>query len=761
MRHYEKEQIANFVAGGCTVFEQNAIKRHIEDCPQCHEVYKQELAFALSVKRTLEKSVSSVAPSHLLDARIRREIDIICAQKARRAQMPRWAVAMSVATSFLIVVYGFFFYAPVVGASHETPAQAVVSSMFDPLFKKAVSIIPGNIDSMSTTYEKLAFLNVLCDRYGVCDSERAKLIIQQKYGYNDVFVSSLLSLAMDISSDDVLPLISKGKTPGQVFSAVGVPFSRQVSSADELEKQIASTQAEIKTRNSLGLDIIKTSDGKIIAPEGVVIPADKIPGEAGQYRVIIDRNNDSVVSSKQVNPIVSVVGEIKELLLQNGQIIVVNKYGKSSKVSLGFETRIFRYSEPILSVQLDIGQQIVVQGIPDGENVVATFIDVEEKNTNVKLRGSVAEMGKDDKGRPFISISGFGSSLFTNPATKFVGKVVSGSYVEFEATGNEILGYTVTKITLIPPKEKPPVNEELVKMNGLVVNVTTDEGSRKLFLLNDGTMVYYSANTKFNGKLAEGMFVELSGAITKVFDEKGALIPTKHIDARTVTVKDPGKPSQFAFAGELTTIRCLSTCSWVKAEGLTEITVKGQSTPFLIHPDTIGHGLITPQRVGQIVILEGRNVGGIMLVDKAQTTDPTKQIVRGGIIASIVGNTITLDDGKTANIAPYTVKEGSFDVGSEVVLTCMESDGKLIILKIESKIAEIATTKWLQVTSFDGNELVLEDGTKMQVTSETKILFGVAKLKGNSSMLKAGVTVACTYRKTSTNIATEILIQTQ
>lgn len=761
MRHYTKEQIANFVAGGCAVFEQNAIKRHIENCEQCHALYKQELSFALSVKRTLEKSVSSVAPSHLLDARIRREIDLICAQKAKRAHLPRWAVAMSVVTSFLIVVYGFFFYAPIVGASHETPAQAVVSSMFDPLFKKAVSLIPSNIDSMSTTYEKLAFLNVLCDRYGVCDSERAKLIIQQKYGYNDVFVSSLLSMALDLSSEDVLPLISKGKTPGQVFSAAGVPFARQVSSADELEKQIATTQAEIKSRNSLGLDVIKTSDGKIIAPEGVVIPADKIPGEAGQYRVVIDRKSDSVLSSRQVNPLVSVVGEIQELALQNGEIIVANKYGKISKVSLGFETRIFRYNEPILSVQLNIGQQIVVQGIPNGQNVVATFIDVEERSVDVKLKGSVAEMGKDDNGRPFISIGGFGSSLYTNSSTKIVGKVTSGSYVEFEAKGNDIIGYIATKITLIPPKEKPPVNEELVKLSGLVVNVTTDEGSRKLFLLSDGTMVYYTKQTKFTGKLAEGMFVELSGAVEKVFDEKGVLIPTKHIDARFVTVKDPGKPSQFAIAGELTTIRCLSTCSWVKSEGLTEITVKGQSVSFLIHPDTLGHSLVTPQRVGQMVILEGRNVGGIMLVDKAQTTDPTKQIVRGGIIASIAGNLITLDDGKTAYLAPYTVKEGAADVGTEVVLTCMESDGKLIILKLEAVTSELATTKWLQVTFFDGNELTLEDGTKIQVTSDTKILFGLAKLKGNPSMLKSGVVVACTYKKLATNIATEILIQTQ
>jgi hypothetical protein len=761
MKHYTREQIENFVAGGFNAFEQKAIKHHIQECQQCHAMYKKELSFALRVRENLDKSVSCVAPSHLLDARIRREIDLICAQKARRAYLPRWAVAMSFVTSFLIVVYGFFFYAPIVGASHETPAQAMVSSMFDPLFKKAVSLIPSNIDSMSTTYEKLAFLNVLCDRYGVCDSERAKLIIQQKYGYNDVFVSSLLSIALDLSSEDILPLISKGKTPGQVFSAAGVPFARQVFSADELENQIVTTQAEIKSRNSLGLDVIKTSDGKIIAPEGVVIPADKIPGEAGQYRVVIDRKSDSVLSSKQVNPLVSVVGEIKELALQNGEIIVVNNFGKTSKVALGFETRIFRYNEPILSVQLNIGQQIVVQGIPNGQNVVATFIDVEEKNREVRFIGNVADLGKDDKGRSFISIGGFGSSLYINSTTKIAGKIISGSYVEFEASGNDIIGYIATKITLIPPKEKPQVNEELVKLSGLVVNVTTDEGSRKLFLLNEGTMVYYTSQTKFTGKLAEGMFVELSGVVAKVFDDKGALIPTKHIDAKTVTIKDPGKPSQFAIAGEMTTIRCLSTCSWVKSEGLTEITVKGQSVSFLIHPDTLGHKLVTPQRVGQMVIIEGRNVGGIMLVDKAQTTDPTKQIVRGGIIASISGNVITLDDGKTAHLAPYTVKDGVVQVGTEVVLTCMESDGKLIILKLESVTSELATTKWLQVTSFEDNELILEDGTRIQVTSDTRILFGVAKLKGNPSMLKAGVVVACTYKKLATNIATEILIQTQ
>ncbi|HNW31481.1 MAG TPA: hypothetical protein PKN77_02250, partial [Caldisericia bacterium] len=166
-------------------------------------------------------------------------------------------------------------------------------------------------------------------------------------------------------------------------------------------------------------------------------------------------------------------------------------------------------------------------------------------------------------------------------------------------------------------------------------------------------------------------------------------------------------------------------------------------------------------RKGQIVILEGRTIAGVMLVDRAQVTDPTTQIIRTGIIVKMDQKMLMLDDGSTFILKSFTSMADDAAIGSTVSVTCMESDGSLIALKVELKEAEPEITSWLTVASFENGELVLEDGTRFLVTGDTKIWIGIAKEKGTPDMIVQGAKVACTYRKGQNNIALEILVQKQ
>jgi len=740
-KHLKENEILEIASGAIGPVKKAMAGVHIKSCKECAKKIEDEIAFREKVAEKLDKVASATTHSRMMDVRVLREIEVISKSKAPQRH-PKWAVAVSLVCSVLFFVYGFFFYAPVFGAAKETPAQAIVSGSFYPVIGQAGQLVPKHLDRMGNTYEKMAFFNILCDKYGVCEADRIKLVYQSGFDYKNVFVSSMLGMALDLNSEDVLNLISNGKTPGQVLSKLGVPFTSQLSAAGEFQNQVNVTKADLATRDTISFDVLKVGK-KITSPFPVNIPEG---GKDGHYIVRMDKNGKIISASpSKENAIWS--GMIESAAFEKNEFVIKLDDGTLATVKISYETTLKRYDDPILPNQLSAGQIVKAQGILSGKTLLAIIVDVREQDQKVSFKGLVADLDKSN-----VAINGFGSALYLNPKTIYKGKPSIGETVEVEAIGNDITGYKVISMVVIPkpPQEKPV--EKITVKSGIVVNVTTDEGGRRIFLLSDGTLVYYSRNTVFEGeKLSTGTVVAV----------KGVMDSEKQMDARTVNVKNQAVTQTFSIAGELVDIRCITSCNWVKAEGVSEITVKGVTSPFLIYPETVGHSVVTPSRKGQIVILEGRTIAGVMLVDRAQVTDPTTQIIRTGIIVKMDQKEFMLDDGSIFTLKSYTSKADGAAIGSTVSVTCMESDGSLIALKVELKEAEPEITSWLTVVSFENGELVLEDGTRFLVNGDTKIWIGIAKEKGTPDMLVQGAKVACTYRKGQNNIALEILVQKQ
>ncbi len=744
MRHLTKEEIRGYVMGGHSTFKRMAIWKHVKSCPDCMATLEREMAAERALQAKLDKLTASFVPSPMMDAKVKLAI-VSITSKPTRALLPRWVTSVASAAVVVLMSYGFFFYAPLFGAKRETAAQMVVSGMYGPVIKEAKGLVPTSIEASGATFEKLAFFNVLCDRYGVCAADRMRLI-NQGFAYSDVFISSLMSMALDLNSDDLLSLFATKKTPAQILSMLGVSFTSQISGAGQLKRQVDVTKDEIVKRQEVRLDVVQIN-GKVITP----VPGLELPklAQDGHYEARIDRDG-KVTSVQQSKDNSFIKGEIVAVRLDKNELDVKATNGKTFTVKIGFETSMTRYNEPILAVQISPGQLVDVFGYTAEGYILATMVAVAEVDSVKTVKGTVVDIDND-----FIAVRGFGLVLSLSKATKFAGKPQIGSEVELVAMGNDVQGYKVQKVTVTQKPTPPVADEKTVAASGVVVNVGTDDGGRRLFLLSDGTVVYYNKLTKIEGGKPEiGQIVQLVGV-----PDDGSEGKTTQITAKTVKLTTQTNPEAFAIAGDLSrTPLCLTSCNWVKKQGLTEIRIKGQSDPYLIYPETVGHDLITPNKVGQLVIIEGRRIGGVNLVDKAQVADPTKQIMRSGTIVSIDKDGILLDDGTKVHTKPYTLKEQGAVVGVAINATCIESDGALVAIKIELAQTEPVSTAWIEIASFENGMLTLADGTSLLVTAETKVMLALTRQKVDLSALAPGVKVACTYRKGSPNIALEVQV---
>ncbi len=744
MRHLTKEEIREYVMGGQSTLKRMAIWKHVKSCPDCMATLEREMAAERALQAKLDKLTASFVPSPMMDAKVKLAI-ISITSKPTRALLPRWVTSIASAAVVVLMSYGFFFYAPLFGAKRETAAQMVVSGMYGPVIKEAKGLVPTSIEASGATFEKLAFFNVLCDRYGVCAADRMRLI-NQGFAYSDVFISSLMSMALDLNSDDLLSLFATKKTPAQILSMLGVSFTSQISGAGQLKRQVDVTKDEIVKRQEVRLDVVQIN-GKVITP----VPGLELPklAQDGHYEARIDRNG-KITSLQQSKDNSFIKGEIIAVRLDKKELDVKATNGKTFTIKIGFETSMTRYNEPILAVQISPGQLIDVFGYTAEGYILATMVAVAEVDRVRTLKESTVV----DIDNEFIAVKGFGSALYLSKETKYAGKPQIGSDVVLDVVGNDVQGYKVQKVTVIQKPTPPAADEKTITASGVVVNVGTDDGGRRLFLLSNGTVVYYNKLTKIEGGKPEiGQIVQLVGV-----PDDGSEGKTTQITAKTVKLTTQTNPETFAIAGDLTGIACLTSCNWVKKQGLTEIRIKDQSDPYLIYPETIGHDLITPNKVSQLVIIEGRRIGGVNLVDKAQVADPTKQIMRSGTIVSIDKDGILLDDGTKVLTKPYTLKEQGAVVGVAINATCIGSDGALVAIKIELAQSEPVSTAWVEIVSFENGMLTLADGTSLLVTAETKVMLVLSRQKADLSALAPGVKVACTYRKGSPNIALEVQV---
>lgn len=749
MRHIDREKLALYVGGGLRTLERVRVWNHLRSCPECKLMLEAEIAFNKKIESKLRKITEHEIPSVLLDAKVKQSIDLITASHGHQL-LPKWAISLATSAVVLLSSYGLFFFAPLFGSSRETAAQAVVSGIYYPVFEKATNLVPTTLKNPGSDFEKQVFLNILCELYTICKADRDVLIHEKGYNYVDVFISQIMEKSLGVDDNTVLPLLAKGKTPGQIMSFLGISFPSQLSSTAELTKQIERFKQEIETRDYVDVPML-VKDGKVVS--GVTLNLKPEDLKDHQGAVVVTLKKDGTVLRINNEDTGYFSGTISRILDYNN-FELKSVTGKTITIRHSFETVLRRYEDPIAPTQLTEGQLVNITGTINPKSVIASIIDVTDPVVTIIQRGIVADLDKDN-----IALGGFGAALYMTSKTKIEGKIAIGGDVELTATGNDVRGYKVDRVKVLPKITTPTVVEELVSFKGIVFYHNLDESGIGKIYISDGEEIrevnYGLRRVKIEGeKLPLG-----EKAVGLKVDCLGVAESQKFQMARTIKVSKPTKIETFSLASELTDLRCLTACNWVKSEGLTKIKIMGIDESFLIYPETIGHSLMTPARIGQMVILEGRIIDGIRLIDVAQVTDPTKQTVREGKVVELASGILSLDDGTRIILKPYTHQPLNLVIGQVIRLICTDTVDGLVALTIEIAGTEPETTSWLKIKSFDGSILVLDDGTTIKVNAETKIRYGLTSEPGTPLMLVPGVLVACTYRPGATNIAIEIRIR--
>lgn len=745
MRHLKDEDIFNYRTGSLGGIKKLLVEAHLKGCPSCREKIEAEERLAKAFQARVNANLSRFEPSQMMDARVRRAIDTI----APTMPGPLVWVLRRVMTTGLVValvasVYSVFFYAPLFGSAKETPAQAVVSGMMTPVISKAKTLIPQSLYSNSQTIDKFIFLNIWCNSYNICEADRLRLIHLEGHNYPDVFIASLLGQLYSKPVDQILPMIEKGLTPGQIVSELNVPFTSQVTLVGQASNMVEQTKTDIESKKSVEVSIKKVN-GQIISPVKLSEEATKelLAKKDGVYDTDITRDN----KVEKVTPVPSGYGFYSGSVISvdtDRDIFKVKTDKGEITVKIAGETSLVRYGDSILPSQLYKGQNVQISATKVGDAFVATLVDVTEPDSTIETSGEIAAFENNS-----LAIRGFGAELIITASSVVKGTIEHGSLARITAIGNDIQGYRVKTITITKPYVKP-VREKLETVEGIVVAIETDDGGRRFILLSDGTMIGYSRDTKFQGEpLSIGMKVSSLGVMSGEHNQ----------DARVMNVTETAQAEGFEVSGEFDSMICLNNCSWVEAKGVSQVMLKGSGIQYIIYPKTVNHLKLNMAKKGQTVIFEGRVIEGLKLVDRIDVVEPQTQFIHKGQVVTVKNGLITLDDQTEIKIKSYTKSGKDAVVGATVSISCYRSDNGLIALEVNAQLEKAAiATGWTKIASFDGTTLSLEDGTKVEVTDSTEIVTGLLSEKVDKSALLPGLKVTCTYIPGTTNKAVKIMI---
>jgi hypothetical protein len=750
MRHLKDEEIFEYrtaITGGIKRALQTA---HIKKCDHCRSRLEAEEKLAAAFSRRLSANLDKFAPSNMMDAKVRHAIDEIA------PKMPSpfvWLLRKSLTTGLVIAlvasVYSLFFYAPLFGSAKETPAQAFVSSMMTPVISKAKSIIPQSIYSKSQDIDKYIFLNIWCSTYNICEADRLRLIQLEGHNYSDVFIASFIGQVYEKPVDKVLPMLEKGMTPGQIFSELEIPFTSQISSVGQASTLIDMTKTQIDTNKTVVLPI-KKENGKIFSP----IPLDdqsqkKILNQPdGVYDATIARDG----KLEETKAVPSGYGFHKGTITNvdyDKEVLSVQTDNGTITVKIASDTTINRYGQSILSNQLGVGQQTQINATKVDGLFVASLIDVADPDVTVNVNGEI--VAYENKS---LAVRGFGAELLITPTTQINGTIEKRSQAKIVAIGNDTKGYRVKSISVTkPPVNTNPTKEKLETVEGIVVAIDTDESGRKFMLLSDGMMIGYSTNQKFTKIQGEPL------AIGMKISSLGLMQGTHNQEARAIIVTDTDAAEGFEMAGELEDYKCLNNCSWVDTKGVSQIMLRGLGAQFVIYPKTVNHLKVNLTKKGQTVILEGRIIEGVRLVDRLEVVEPQNQFIHKGEIVSIENGLVKLDNQTQIRLRSFTRNASQVAVGKTASITCYKSDKGLVALEVKiDEGKDTVSTGWSKIASFNGTILTLEDGTKLAINDATEIVTGYLMEKGDKSSLIPGLKVSCTYIKGETNVAVKIMV---
>ncbi len=723
---------------------------HLATCKICRKKLSQERNFAKDAGLKLRKITSHAHPSKNMDNRVYAAISQIATQAVVKAPiMARWVTSLILVVVMISSSYGIFFYAPLVGAAHETPAEAYVSSRLMPVMASTDEVIPEPGHYLKSE----AFLNVWCDRLMVCASEYTRMVYLEGNNISDVFKASILGHEAGVSTESVLSLLRSGKTWGQILSELDISFTSQLSIHKKIADEIAATTKEIGEKATLEVTAYKHEDGHISSP--VPIPeevAEKL--QVGESKVEV--TDDGFTTGKiEPNPTPSLYTGVVTKIAAGNSAFTLKTADDAFTVRITYKTEMLRYNDYFVPSQLMVGHICTIDGEwVDGE-LIAKFLDAKEPIRETEAFGTVLDFDEET-----ITVAGFGSALYVGNDSEIKGELEVGAKVVFTASGNEIEGFTVDTLTSTPrPEPKPTPEEPKAEFTGVVVGVDINE---KLILLHDGSSVFYNKNTTF----ANGMTPSVGQKITSTALSSNTLKEEKFQDqAIMVAVDDnPDLTDRFEVAGEFTDHKCLNGCNWIKPEGVTEVELDHEKTStYLIIPMTEGHSVITPSYKGMTVIMEGFRASGVNLVTKVTVVDPREVKTHSGIITDISEkNILTLDDGTEIAIRPYTKSSNPITTGAKFQFSYWEDkSGNKKALEITAYREEkkIIKTDWLIVVVFDGEKLELSDGTVIMVDENTAIKEAILGTKLDETAVKAGLKVLCEYEiKGGINTALEISV---
>ncbi len=744
MKHLTNEQILEITGRGLTLSKKIKYGLHLLFCSSCREQVNAEKRFASKANRRLKRITSHAHPSKLMDSRVLAFIGQIAQEVVVKAPlMARWVFNMILVFALLSSSYGIFFYAPMVGSAHETPAEAYVSSKFLPVMAKTNEVIPDPNDYIKSE----SFLAVWCDNLMVCAPEYTRLIYLEGNSISDVFRASVLAHEAGVSTESVLPLVRNGNTWGQILSELNISFTSQLGLPESVSKSLSDTAQKIEELSTIQVTAFKHEDGHVSSP----IPLTETEKEnlpVGESYVEVDITSGQPTGNTEINKTPGLYVGVVERIGEGYSVFILKTKDNSFTVRLTNNTELLRYDDYLLPTQLTIGHICTVDGEwLDGE-LIATFLDAKEPPREIVSSGTVLYMDTES-----LTIAGFGSALYLDEKSIVTGKLEVDAKVEFTAVGNEIEGFVVKTLKSTPrPEPKPEPEAPKAEFTGVVVDV---DQSEKLILLHDGSSIFYNRNTTFTDK----MIPSVGQTITSTALSSNTLKDEKYQDQaiKVIVNSHPDLASKFEVAGIFTSHRCLNGCNWLKPEGVTEVELdNNKNEMFLIIPSTDGHSLITPSYKGMTIIMKGFVAGGVNLVTHVEIIDNRELQTRSGIVTEISEDktSVTLDDGTIISIRPYTKNAEFINLGERFQFSCwLNSENNLTALSCKTQETRDITqmNSWLLVVAFDGEKLELADGTVIYLDEHTKITGALADIEIDRSVIKVGLKVLCDYSTTSDN----------
>jgi len=733
MRHLTTEQIAAYQAGGMRASEKFFAFIHLLVCGECRAALKKEKRLFKSTNTKLKRITSHSFPTNLMDARVGAVISQIAANTAPQVRFfGKWATVAALVVVMLASSYSVFFFAPIVGAARETPAQAFVSSKIIPIYNEIGNVVPD----MSDIAKKEVFFRAMCDTLMICTSERIKWMYSEGYTLEEVYFASVVARVIGASTESVLPLLKQDKTWGQIFSELNIPFSQQLEIEEGVKQTIKQTETAMDNQKTFSVPVRKNTDGSISSvvdiPEDV---AKKIP-EGKEATVEIDRTGKPTGNVEVLERPTYYTGNIVSVESGYEIFTVDTENGDTVTVRVTPETNMRRYGDYFFRTELRQNQLCVVNGVWSEGVLFADFVDIKEPIRSTNFEGVVIDMDGSS-----ITVTGFGAPLKKNENSNITGTLEIGSKVEFTAFGNDYDGFQIEWMKASPKIQPTPTPAQpRATVEGIVVGIDEIE---KLILLDDGTSIFYNKLTEFAG----GMPWVGSVIASEAYEVNTNLDNKFQDQAIKITISAPKTTDTFEYAKKLDSIVCLSGCNWIRPEGVTRITLEGVDTSFLIIPDTVGHDQVTPNRKGYLLILSGNTVDGVNMITKVSVVDPKSIVVKSGVIVSHEGMKVKLDDGTEITLRSFTAGATGVAKDAKAEFRCWQTEGKLTALEVTlvEETKKTIETPWTSVVSFDGTKLVLEEGLVVEFDENTVVVTAVLKEEIDSSQITMGSRVICVY----------------